>query len=206
MRIILFRFIIPFFIIGLFILVHFYSGIDWKITDYLSFLMILLTYFYVVFTYEMLHRLETQSYLEKRPYLIADFTSERRILKVYVKNIGKTPAYNVEVKLIPDLHTHSGQSLNQTLFKNKIAFFPPEKKVETIVETFIDFFKKGSYQFQIELTYQDNFNENYKEMINVDLGHIEEQSGLVNKTTNDIVKSLDKLTKVLANRYNNEDS
>ncbi|MBW8245289.1 hypothetical protein K1F50_21005, partial [Muricauda oceani] len=100
-----FRIIIPLILITIFVVLHVIDKVNWKATDYLSFGMIVLTYFYVIFTWEMLQRIETQNYLEKRPYIIADFHKERQILKIYIKNIGKTPAKNVKVVLQPDVIT-----------------------------------------------------------------------------------------------------
>src|SRR5690606_42039038 len=69
--------IIPIILISIFVVLHVVGQVKWKETDYLSVGMIVLTYFYVVFTWEMLQRIETQNYLEKRPYIIADFYKER---------------------------------------------------------------------------------------------------------------------------------
>jgi len=140
----IFRLIIPTILILTFLILLYLGKIDWKATDYMSFSMIVLTYFYVVFTWEMLNRIETQNYLEKRPYLIGDFHKQRQIVKFYIKNIGKTPATNVTIEIIPDVITFQGKSLNQTLFKNKIKFFAPDKKIDTAIHARKDFFKEES--------------------------------------------------------------
>lgn len=160
--------------------------------------MILLTYFYVVFTWEMLNRIETQNYLEKRPYIIADFHKERQIVKFYIKNIGKTPAKNVKIEIIPDVITFQDKSLNQTLFKNTIAFIPPDKKVDTAINSRHNFFKDvENRDYQIIIKYEDSTKKNKKfsETIDINLNYLEEQNDLKLKSLTDLVNSIDKLTK-----------
>src|SRR5680860_1681166 len=105
-----FRYIFPSIVILAFILLIVTNKNTLKPTDYLSFIMILLTYFYVVFTWEMLEKLKAESYLEKRPYLISDFESENGILRIYVKNIGKTPAKNVRIKTVSYTHLRAHET------------------------------------------------------------------------------------------------
>ena len=191
-----FRIIIPIILITVFVVLHVIDKVNWKATDYLSFGMIVLTYFYVVFTWEMLQRIETQNYLEKRPYVIADFHKERQVLKVYVKNIGKTPAKNVKVELQPDVVTFEKKSLNQSLFENPIQFFPPGKKVETAINSRNAFFKnEENRNYQIKINYEDVASKKvFNELIDIDLDHLENENDIITKTTHDLVKSIDKLT------------
>ncbi|WP_286760345.1 hypothetical protein [Salegentibacter sp. UBA1130] len=193
----IFRIIVPIILIAVFVVLNIIDKVNWKATDYLSFGMIVLTYFYVVFTWEMLQRIETQNYLEKRPYIIADFYKERQVLKIYVENIGKTPAKNVKVKLQPDIVTFQSKSLNQTLFENPIQFFPPGKKVETAINSMNTFFKEEENRnFQIKILYEDvATNKEFSEVIDIDLDHLAQENDIITKTTHDLVKSIDKLTK-----------
>ncbi|APS40200.1 hypothetical protein SAMN04488033_13025 [Salegentibacter agarivorans] len=192
----IFRIIVPIILIAVFVVLNIIDKVNWKATDYLSFGMIVLTYFYVVFTWEMLQRIETQNYLEKRPYIIADFYKERQVLKIYVENIGKTPAKNVKVKLQPDIVTFQSKSLNQTLFENPIQFFPPGKKVETAINSMNTFFKEEENRnFQIKILYEDvATNKEFSEVIDIDLDHLAQENDIITKTTHDLVKSIDKLT------------
>ncbi len=188
--------IIPIILISIFVVLHVVGQVKWKETDYLSFGMIVLTYFYVIFTWEMLQRIETQNYLEKRPYVIADFYKERQVLKIYIKNIGKTPAKNVKVILQPDIITFENKSINQTLFENPVQFFPPGKKVETAINSRNDFFKnEKNRNYQIKIHYEDVASNNkFNEVIDIDLDHLENENDIITKTTHDLVKSIDKLT------------
>jgi hypothetical protein len=156
--------------------------------------MIVLTYFYVVFTWEMLKRIETQNYLEKRPYLIGDFHKQRQVVKLYVQNIGKTPATNVKIRLVPDVITFEGKSLNETLFKRPIKFFAPDKIIDTAINTRKDFFKNvNNRDYQILLEYNDSLvpQKSFSETIDLNLNHLEEENDILLKTTTDLVKSID---------------
>jgi len=61
-----FKFFVPSFFIALFCGIAFFTPSTFKSNDYLSFSLNLLTYFYVVFTWEMLLNLKQESYLEKK--------------------------------------------------------------------------------------------------------------------------------------------
>ncbi len=65
------------------------------------------------------------------------------------------------------------------------------------VTTFIEFFKANNYEFKIKLNYEDSFGNIYKELIIVDLTHIEEQEHIKTKNFNDLVQSVDNLTKTI---------
>ena len=195
---IFFRIIIPTVLILTFLTLLILGKINWEATDYLSFGMIVLTYFYVVFTWEMLKRIETQNYLEKRPYLIGDFHKDRQIVKFYIKNIGKTPATNVNIQLVPDVITFQRKSLNETLFKKPIKFFAPDQKIDTAINSRKDFFEKETNRnYQIKIEYQDTIggSRKFSETIDLNLDHLEEENNILYKTTTDLVNSIDKLTK-----------
>lgn len=191
------KFVIPAIIILAFSLSVFYSKEELNLADYLSFTMILLTYFYVIFTWEMLEKLKKESYLEKRPYLISDFESENSFLRIYVKNIGKTPAKNVEIQIRPDIKIFDNKSLNQSIFKEKILFFPPEKQIGSLINTTPEFFKNESSEYEISLSYSDVFDRIFEEKIILNLEHHKSQMYLPQKDITDIVKSLDKIKEEL---------
>lgn len=198
----IFRYVFPLIVVLTFIFLVLINKNNLKPTDYLSFIMILLTYFYVLFTWEMLEKLNTESYLEKRPYLIADFESENSFLSFYIKNIGKTPAKNVVIKIIPDIKMFERTSINETIFKNKIQFFPPDKKVETLINSTSEFFKKELTEYELEIKYEDTFGEIFKEKIVLNLEHHKSQSYIVTKNISDVVKSLNEIKMILEKKKN----
>lgn len=193
-----FKYIIPSLIIISFLILAITEKADFDSGDYLNFGLTLLTYFYVVFTWEMLERMKTESYLERRPYLVADFKSPKSNLHFELENIGKTPALNVKVKVSPDFELLKKEdSINTKIFKDKIDFFPPRKLIETYLSTTSSFFKKNPDKFTVQLDYEDTFKKKFSEKIILDLNHHKKQSYLIEKELKDVVKSIDELKKII---------
>ena len=172
-----FKYIIPSLVIISFLILAITEKADFDSGDYLNFGLTLLTYFYVVFTWEMLERMKTESYLERRPYLVADFKSPKSNLHFELENIGKTPALNVKVKVSPDFELLKKEdSINTTIFKDKIDFFPPKKLIETYLSTTSSFFEKNPDKFTVQLNYEDSFKNKFSEKIILDLNHHKKQA------------------------------
>ena len=199
MKIIL-KYIIPIGILIIGILIFYKANIQFLTSDYLTFTLILLTYFYVYFTWETLNKMKKESHLERRPYIVADFTSEKSELGFYIKNIGKTPAKNVEVRIEPDIVKFNNDSLNLDIFGSKINFFPPDKIVETTINSTSNYFNNNPDQYVVSLNYTDSFNEKYSENISLDLSHHKKQSYVVETDMKNVIKSLEKLNKTLSKK------
>ena len=185
------------------ILIVYNSNIQFLTSDYLTFFLILLTYFYVYFTWETLDKMKKESSLERRPYIISDFTSEKSELGFYVKNIGKTPAKNVTVSIEPDIIKFNNDSLNQDIFGNKIDFFPPDKIVETTINSTSVYFKSNPSHYVVSLNYTDSFNVKFSEKILLNLNHHKKQSYVVETDLKNIERNLEKLNKTLSKINNN---
>jgi hypothetical protein len=196
MRIIL-KYIIPPLILIIFIFLIINDKVQFDSSDYLTFGLTILTYFYVVFTWEMLEKIKTESYLERRPYIIADFESPKSELSFFVQNIGKTPAKDVVIKINPDFKIINADSINNSMFKDKIEFYPPNKRVETFIASTSEFFKNNPNKYVVTLTYKDSFNNSFNEKITLDLNHHKKQSYVIEKDIKDLIKSIDDLKKVI---------
>ncbi|MGB3152123.1 MAG: hypothetical protein WBB27_15820 [Maribacter sp.] len=193
-----FKYIIPSLIIISFFVLTITGKADFDSGDYLNFGLTLLTYFYVVFTWEMLERMKTESYLERRPYLVADFKSPKSNLHFELENIGKTPALYVKVKATPDFELlNKEDTINSTIFNDKIEFFPPKKIIETYLSSTSSFFEKNPDKFTVELNYEDSFKKKFTEKIILDLNHHKKQSYVIEKDLKDIVKSIKELKKTI---------
>ncbi|WP_143960192.1 hypothetical protein [Litoribacter populi] len=101
------------------------EGIDMSMATNVG--MFFLTYFMVIFTWETLQKSRQESYLESRPYLIADFEAEEGLLYFYVRNIGKTPALNVNLHINPDIKLFDKISFNEKVFSKEIKYSPQIK-------------------------------------------------------------------------------
>ena len=192
---------LPLIIILTVVILNLTNRMFWGSTEFLTFMMVVLTYFYVVFTWETLERLKMESYLERRPYFITDFESERSSdLSIYIENTGKSPARNVKVRLEPDIVKANNTSLNDTIFKDPIDFYPPGKKVETFLNTTQVFFRENPDKFKVYLEYEDYFGKRFKEEYILDLNHHKNQTYIVEKNLGHVVSSLEKLTKVILSK------
>ena len=193
-----FKYIIPSLIIISFFVLIITGKADFDSGDYLNFGLTLLTYFYVLFTWEMLERMKTESYLERRPYLVADFKSPKSNLHFELENIGKTPALNVKVKVTPDFELLKKEdTINSTIFNDKIEFFPPKKIIETYLSSTSSFFEKNPDKFTVELNYEDSFKKKFSEKIILDLNHHKKQSYVIEKDMKDVVKGINELKKTI---------
>jgi len=194
---ILFKYIIPSIAIIFFTYLRINDKIHFSASDYISFGLTLLTYFYVVFTWEMLEKIKTESYLERRPYLVSDFKSQKNELYFYIENIGKTPAIDVEIKINPDFELINVDSINNSIFKDKIEFYPPKKVVKTFINSTNVFFRKNPNKFDVTISYKDTFNNKFSEHLTLDLNHHKKQNYVIEKDINDLIKSLENIKKVL---------
>lgn len=191
------KYIIPIVLIAVPVIAHYTNNTEFSTSEFLTFILIFLTYLYVYFTWETLDRMKQESHLERRPYIIADFTSEKSELGFYVTNIGKTPAKNVRVKIEPDIIKFNGDSLNNLIFNKQIDFFPPKKNVATTINSTSVYFKENPDQYLVKLNYTDFFNNKFSEEIYLDLNHHKKQSYIVEKDLKHVVESLEKLNKTI---------
>jgi len=103
----------------------------------------------------------------------------------------------------PDIVKYNNDSLNKDMFDNKIDFFPPDKIVETTINSTSEYFKSNPDNYVVRLNYTDSFNEKYTEEISLDLKHHKKQSYIVETDLKNIGKSLEKLNKTLSKKNNN---
>ncbi|KEO72239.1 hypothetical protein [Anditalea andensis] len=186
--------IIP--IVILLLAFYFYEteGVNFSISINMG--MFLLTYITVVFTYESLQKARKESYLESRPYLIADFDNEEETLFFYVQNIGKTSALDVKISISPDLNIFDQISFNKEVFKEKINFFPPGKTIKTNINTTSEFHQKNE-AFTLTLIYKDSVGKKIKEDIYMNLKYRRHLLYQKRKKIDDVVKSLNKIGKAI---------
>lgn len=99
----LYYYLIPLFITMLYSVLLFFKFENLDLSIITNFLIVLMTYFLVVFAWVNLKKSRDDSYLQNRAYIIIDIEFDEGILYFILKNIGKTPAFEVEVRSLPDL-------------------------------------------------------------------------------------------------------
>lgn len=156
-----------------------------------NFLMVLMTYFLVVFAWVSITKSKKESYYNNRAYIIFDIETDEGIFIFTLQNIGKTPAYDVKLNSEPDLQIFSISSLN-SVFKNQIKFFPPGKIIKSDFDYSDEFFDR-EISPTITINYKDIEGLFHSEVVKIDLSF---RKGLVyrkKKKIDDIVKSLEKI-------------
>lgn len=150
------------------------------VTEYSSFILIFLTYIYVLLTYEILHSNNLLSKEQLRPYVIANFIEENHFVYLSIKNFGKRPAFDVTVNLsegFDDLQFDSIRGNYKYLLQQK--FIAPSQEIKNVVadamsilssrkinvnkcfDLSVIFFDSDSKKY--ELKYQIDFNNRYDE-------------------------------------------
>lgn len=193
----LYYYSIPLIITLLYALLLFFKFENLDSSIITNFLIIIMTYFLVVFAWVNLKKSRDDSYLQNRAYLIFDIEFEEGIFYFFLKNIGKTPAFEVEVRSIPDLKMFNISSLNE-VFKSKISFFPPGKEIKSDFDYSEDFFQREIIP-TIIISYKDSEGKIHSESTTIDLSF---RKGLLykeKKKIDHLVKSLDKINSSIQN-------
>lgn len=166
-----------------------------------NFLIVLLTYFYVVLTGIMVRQMIENQKLERRPYIIADLDFIEHIVWFTLKNIGRSPASNLKVRIEPELKTINKKSISEILFNKPIMFFPPNKEFRSFINTSIEMLKdENPQEFKIYLDYQDvEGKEKFSESYLINIENQKHRSFVGTKDIEDIYKILEKINDNLKN-------
>jgi hypothetical protein len=179
-------------------------------------LMVVLTAIYVFATIKMLksmnktNQLTTDIEKEKsRPYVIFDIEI-RDDFGVYLtlENIGKTPAFDIQLEVKPGLVKRFGSKRNVGIgfIDNGIKFLSPKRKLCDLIDSTLSFYEKKELHFSGEVTYRDKWGDSYKENYSIDLesfrdiseftkkDKVEERLGKIEKHLKDISITLKNVT------------
>ncbi len=139
---------------------------------FISFLTVLLTYLYVVFTGLMVRQIAKAQEEERRPYITVDIEFEQSVGWLVISNIGKLPATEVEITIVPELVAVRGRKLSETILSKPIAYFPPGKILRSFVNVGRELLgKEGPKEFTARVSYslperQNRYTDTYS--INID--------------------------------------
>lgn len=146
------------------------------ITSLLTFFLVVLTGWYAYITHKMLKSNEKANNEQTRPYIIVMIESQDLKLKLYIKNLGKRPAIEVEISFNPPLDNidnirkNKGEKPHKNLLYQ--SFMPPNFEVSTSLWHTPGLLEKKELVkiYEVQLCYKDTNNQNYKETytINVD--------------------------------------
>ena len=157
-----------------------------------NFLIVLLTYFYVVVTGIMVREEIKHQEKERRPYVIADLKFIEHHVWFTMENIGKTPAHNVKVEIKPDIENINGEKVSENLIQKPFSFFPPNKKYRSYVnESFYILNEDNPKEYKILLKYRDRKTNNYEEEYIINTENQKNRSFLGEKDVDDIPNILE---------------
>lgn len=199
----LFRYLFPAFLIIAFIVLSMTSVLELNLTIIISFITILLTYFYVVSTWEMTNNMRNDSELEKRPYIIPDFhIKDHMAIVLSVKNFGKTPALNIKINVKPDIKIFNKLSLNDGFLESPISIMPPFREIKTVVGLSKDIFQDDSYpkEYEITLQYSNSRKEKFGESYILNFDFMKHEIYTERKGLHEIEKQLENLNKIIASK------
>lgn len=115
-----------------------------------------------------------------RPYVIFDLIIKTNVIYAELRNIGKTPAINVNViidKKIADLSTDKKPP---SFSERPIAFMAPNRLIRDFVNTSFDIFKdEQPHVYNIKIIYKNTDGNTYEEESIVDLDHNKDHTYLV---------------------------
>lgn len=151
------------------------------ISNILSFLIALLTYFYVLLTGSMIHHMRSIHIDEYRAYIVADIEFRDKKALFTLRNIGKTAAKNIYVKVSPEIIAGETLKFSEAYFSKPIGYFPPSRYYETEIHNSSTFLKLGNpREYTIELTYElTNTNKTTTESYEITLEYLANRMTIV---------------------------
>ncbi|MBN1329944.1 MAG: hypothetical protein JXA54_10770 [Candidatus Heimdallarchaeota archaeon] len=139
-----FFFVVPLILIVLYTISLFNEFVAQKfggLSNISSFLIVLLTYLYVLLTARMIQKTAEIQNQERRPYILLDFEFIEDEVYIILSNTGKLPAFDLVIDFEPDIKTIFNEGLKESLFSNPIRFFPPGKIFRSFIGSGEDMLK-----------------------------------------------------------------
>lgn len=154
---------------------------------------------------------------ESAPYVVLyfDVQSERNIMDLVIKNVGKSVAKNVKFEFQPPLINSDGKSVSDTsLVKNGIGSIPPGYEIRVLFDTPLWYYGAQAdgnelpLIYEVKVSYTGGMVSGERVLVqNLDLSPYLGFSFLQQKGMNELVKALEKLVdsggNVITNRLDN---
>lgn len=118
------------------------------------------------------------------------------ILDIKIKNIGKSPAKNIMVKLEPFNEIVNVQYLNKASFiDKKIALLAPDQSLKTMVGTLMEIKNsKGDYPiYRINIVFEDLYGNDYSSEYIIDSNMYKGNVQVIDKNLHDLTKVTEKI-------------
>lgn len=150
-----------------------------------NFLVTIATIVYVILTYKLLRETTETRKSQNRPYIIADMELNGIYLKMIVRNVGNSPALNINMIIEPKINNP---------FSN-IEFLAPNRELSSIIK-FI--FHKNSDEpentkYKFSISYEDTYKYKYNNEYNIDISPLLNSTNFCENENKEIVEKLDKM-------------
>jgi hypothetical protein len=162
--------------------------------------LVVATIIYVYFTYKLTKETTKLREVETTPF-ISIYTKATRPIEMIVENIGKAPAYNIEIKF--DEKYLDCFLFDCTKNKNKISYFSPNQQFTILLKQYGELEKSPYEYIPISVTYQSKDGRTFEELFNIEWKYLSsseiEKDGLeeIKKELEKTVKVLDKINKTI---------
>ena len=137
------------------------------LTVILGFLMLLATFIYVYFTYKLTQETTKLREIETSPFINAKLIIEKGFSKIYIENIGKSPAYNLNIKFEEETFKAIKSDCYKT-YMSDIVYFGVGQVMDIGFRTQI--LMDIDKDIVINVTYRSKDNRNFSDTIYLSLG------------------------------------
>lgn len=159
----------------------------------------LLTSLTVFLSYLNLKEMKRAREESSRPYVIVGYKADKkRFIHLYIKNIGLSPAKNVEVKIKEPIMIKNGTDARKLLFDKPIKYLVPNQEIKTVVFPSWEIPKEnGKYADNcVSITYDDASTlKQYSEETEINVASELNILYFKEKTMDDLVKAIKELNK-----------
>jgi hypothetical protein len=137
------------------------------LTLILASLMLVSTFIYVYFTYKLTQETTKLREIETSPFINAKLIIKSGFSKIYIENIGKSPAYNLNIKFEEETFKTIKSDCYKTYMSN-IVYFGVGQVMDIAFRTQI--LMELNKEIVLNITYSSKDNQNFSETIHLSLG------------------------------------
>lgn len=152
-----------------------------------SFLATIATVIYVILTYKLLKETINTRKIQNQPYVIVDIELKSIYVKMIVKNVGNSPAKNINIDILPEISTPFSH----------IEFLAPNREISSIISYVFrqnsNEEKQTKYRFSISYNNTYEKSTTYKHDYEIDISPLLESTNLNENENKAIVEKLDKM-------------
>lgn len=140
----------------------------------------------IVYTFETIklrkinYKIFNLESLKMKPNLVIylDYTINNHTITLILENIGGSPAYDVKLKLKPELNTDSENIINEfkqnVMSNNGIPILIPHQRYSTIIGTSVESYELVSQEkipseYMAYISFRDDYNRDYSKNIKLDI-------------------------------------